>query len=112
MSERRIINGELCEQVTNPANLRLMDIIYIDCPWHPRIFHRGCLIGYLNNVPTRTVNSEGQISSGWEFMPKPATHPNATTIMVSDDSAREGLVWRVAYDAEALKKVSKLVAKV
>lgn len=92
MSERKIINGELCEAVTG-RDLRQMDIVYGICEWPGHGMHRGVLIRRYNGLirqPDKSVIFVGC----WILSPTPGQHPRGAGIPDNDP-----LVWHVINEA-------------
>ncbi len=97
MAEQKTINGELCERVPGPLDLRVADLIYIYCfpqPSHPVFpggcgtFHRGIVIGYEAERRTRGVIVEHV----WTFAPIASCNGGNA---ISHGAFVGGGVWRV-----------------
>ena len=98
MPERRTINGELCERVERPGDLRLMDIVYGECDHAGHGFHRGTLLERYQGMAREPPDGERIRVEGWKLTPAPAAHMGRDALFTDQDVV-DGFVWRVVDEA-------------
>lgn len=96
MSERRKINGELCELVTDFASLRTGDVVYSK----PCRFCAGTPRGMLTNLR----RSLGALDPNmrqlppmdvWDRLPEHSCDPRLDGIVISAVTVADGRLWKV-----------------
>ena len=98
MPERRTINGELCERVERPEDLKLMDIVYGECDHAGHGFHRGALLERYDGMAREPPAGEIIRVEGWKLSPKPARHLGHDALFTDQDVV-DGFAWRVVDEA-------------